>query len=490
MNKLTKRNQLPARASPGSDETANNHFGIISANVNGLRSKIAVVTTFILSYLPNVFCIQESKLDSNIVGNFDIPNYTCIRSDRSASGGGLCYYIQTILSHKIVTFPFIVTIELQAFLVTIDNTVLAICNAYRPPSSSVAEFVHVLADCISYVTTITDNIVLVGDLNICHLAPQSSSIVDMLKGFSLSQIIKHSTHLGKLLDVIYVSDTMATDYTSSTYAPIEKHHAVVGMTVKLPRSASLPKHKQPLYKIITFQYHKADWDAISVYLCSLNLVNVITSFAHVDIEHVIELINHAILTARALFVPSKSFTRRTDSPPWFTNELRLILKAKNNAYRLYACTKTKNPTVSVKHYNKYKSMQKLFRRKMATTKRSYLTDRLSTATNSSKFWATVKSAVTSSSRVPSSIMEMGTRYWMTVELPVPSPHILNLNSTPPLPHVPEGQVLEPSRWMTVTWRLPHPAFWGCVRVLPLGWMGYRRYFLKNVQPFLPLSYVH
>ena len=62
---------------------------LFSANVNSLRGKIDAVRSLCLTYHPDVFAIQETKLGPGIdSGELTIPNYRLYRKDRNTNGGG------------------------------------------------------------------------------------------------------------------------------------------------------------------------------------------------------------------------------------------------------------------------------------------------------------------------------------------------------------------------------------------------------------------
>ena len=49
----------------------------------------------------DILALCETKLDdSSPIGQFDVLDYNCVRTDRSSNGGGLMYYIRLDIPHR------------------------------------------------------------------------------------------------------------------------------------------------------------------------------------------------------------------------------------------------------------------------------------------------------------------------------------------------------------------------------------------------------
>ena len=69
--------------------------------MNSLRGKIDAVRSLCLTYHPDVFAIQETKLGPGIdSGELTIPNYRLYRKDRNTNGGGVAIFALETLNPR------------------------------------------------------------------------------------------------------------------------------------------------------------------------------------------------------------------------------------------------------------------------------------------------------------------------------------------------------------------------------------------------------
>ena len=69
-----------------------NKFEALSININGIRGKNLVLSSFLKMEDPDIIAIQEIKIDRNILTSELCPdnfNYDVYRNDRILNGGGV-----------------------------------------------------------------------------------------------------------------------------------------------------------------------------------------------------------------------------------------------------------------------------------------------------------------------------------------------------------------------------------------------------------------
>ena len=92
-------------------------------------------------------CIVETWLSVDITDNeLHLPSYQLLRLDRNRHGGGILIYVHNMFSYKLLIEGGPFNLEFLSISVTSPflNSVLCICLFYRPPSSSVCIFDHLL----------------------------------------------------------------------------------------------------------------------------------------------------------------------------------------------------------------------------------------------------------------------------------------------------------------------------------------------------------
>ncbi|KAG5899366.1 hypothetical protein JTB14_036855 [Gonioctena quinquepunctata] len=147
----------------------------------------------------DVLGITETWLNENISdAAVKIDNYNFIRLDRGNNrrGGGTGVYIRSTLRQ----------------VIDIANNNYLIGTIYRPPGGQVLDAINSLEHSIASMFPDTDNIILMGDLNLnlMQVTPATDLLTDLLDLFNITQIIKAPTRITKncntLLDIIAVGD--------------------------------------------------------------------------------------------------------------------------------------------------------------------------------------------------------------------------------------------------------------------------------------------
>ena len=120
----------------------------------------------------------------------------------------------------------------------------------------------------------------------------------------------------------------------------------------------------------------------------------------------VELLQHAIITTRDLYVPKKVVCVKANTPKWLTHELLSLASAKNSAYRTYLFLKFNNPHLSNKYFVQYKRLFNKFRKLAAKNKRNYLQTKLSHVNNSADFWRTINDVLKPKLQKPTRVADI------------------------------------------------------------------------------------
>ena len=67
-------------------------------NINSLRNKFFEIYEILSNELIDVFGLTETKLDSSFTSTqFNVPDYTMHRADRNSHGGGILFYVKSVI---------------------------------------------------------------------------------------------------------------------------------------------------------------------------------------------------------------------------------------------------------------------------------------------------------------------------------------------------------------------------------------------------------
>jgi exonuclease III len=184
----------------------------MSANVNGLRSKLDVLSVLTEAKRPSFLTIQETKISNKIDSNtLSLPGYMLYRKDRNENGGGVAIYANENLKIQPVKTGIESDLEIVAVRCKLKKSSYIVATMYKPPSFPISTFVEKLSNFITSLGDEKGRLILTGDTNICVLKQESASLKDMCDRLKLNQLIIIPTHKDRAIDHIYVSNHLIID---------------------------------------------------------------------------------------------------------------------------------------------------------------------------------------------------------------------------------------------------------------------------------------
>ena len=129
------------------------------------------------------------------------------RKDRNSFGGGVLIYVSNDInvSVKQRTALEFNEGELIWLEISLNNFKLLLCSAYRSPGGS-NNFWDLFDYSIEQAFNGSQNIVIIGDLNIDLLRERNHRLNEIASFYELRNTIHEPTHMGSLLDPIFVSN--------------------------------------------------------------------------------------------------------------------------------------------------------------------------------------------------------------------------------------------------------------------------------------------
>ncbi|UYV83610.1 hypothetical protein LAZ67_23001627, partial [Cordylochernes scorpioides] len=141
-------------------------LSILQCNINGLCStatkiKLEEIMEIAEKQKIQIIALQETKLNEKY--NLKYKNYNILRKDRNKEGGGLAFLIKNLYYEDIaINIPNTSDLEAQGIKVYLNqNKTINIFNMYHPPNNK-------LIDDGTMAQFLTDNTIIVGDLNAKH----------------------------------------------------------------------------------------------------------------------------------------------------------------------------------------------------------------------------------------------------------------------------------------------------------------------------------
>ena len=172
---------------------SNSKLIIVYYNARSLLPKIDELRAITEIKSPNVICIVESWLSSDISDNeLVIQDYQIFRLDRDRHGGGVLMYVHSYFAFDLCNS--VGDIELLTVSVCPHNSTLKICIAlyYRPPSASVKCFDCLSINLFNLNTSLFKHFILIGDFNVNYFCTSSflyTHLMLCLSPFNLTQVV-------------------------------------------------------------------------------------------------------------------------------------------------------------------------------------------------------------------------------------------------------------------------------------------------------------
>lgn len=151
-------------------------LNIAQINIRSLLTKFADLKDLVSQNNWDVILITETWLRDDIPDeNLLINNYNFFRCDRADRGGGVAIYIKSLYKCSLSNKLNLNNSEQLWLSLNINNKHMCIGVVYRPPSSSVLEFLVSFEEILGNLTPKFDRLICGGDFNIDCLNESSSS---------------------------------------------------------------------------------------------------------------------------------------------------------------------------------------------------------------------------------------------------------------------------------------------------------------------------
>lgn len=355
-------------------------------NVRSVLPKIDQVQHLLNFRDLHVLGVGETWLDNNIDDKeIGIDGYSIIRSDRNRHGGGVMFYVHDSLSYQQVQ---LIGHEVESIWLKfdIDRKKFVLGNIYRPPRSDIAYFDKIL-DLIEQAMNVSDNVIVIGDLNIDYKVDASlttNPILQIEALFQMKQLVNAPTRTtidtSSLIDIILTRVPEVHVSTEVLHVTMSDHFPVITRL----RSQQKLQNEHKTVRFRDYKHFEVD-DFLDDLKSSLNtdqqLELVKNKRATPDSEIQWQHFKKTFLEVSERHAPIKTMRMKQRYCPWINNEILTLMYKRDYLHRL-ACRNSCENT-----WNEYKRHRNLVTSTIRAEKRKYFDNELcNNMGNPKQFW--------------------------------------------------------------------------------------------------------
>lgn len=250
-----------------------NVLDILHLNIRSIRNKVAHLNTIVHDF--DILCFTETHLDCNVTNeSIMLDGFKIIyRKDRNCFGGGVMIYLSDLL--RAIRRPEFETTHNESIWIEIESHTCSyfLCCVYRPPNSD-GNFWTSLSWSIEKVGEITDNIIIIGDLNVDLLSiPQTHVIHDIMSNGNLVNNINEPTRVtntsSTLIDLVLSTPIVKVHESGvlNVDSSVSDHKAIyisLSIDIELNRAyeRNIWVYKDADFEKLNSLIYNCDWDSI------------------------------------------------------------------------------------------------------------------------------------------------------------------------------------------------------------------------------------
>ena len=312
-----------------------------------LRSFPSNFENFYLNYFhnnpskPSILAFCETRITDDTQDLFSIPGYNSIHNNRNSRGGGLMLALSSNFSFCLIpecTF-MLEFIESLFVKVEIGNQTIILGVIYRPPAASKPLFLEYYNKILEHINY--DKCYILGDFNLDLLKYETDnhvrSYVDLSMEFSYRPLINKPTritsHSATLLDHIWSNNLSETLNSGILMNDCSDHFAPFCSVQEISNSSSNNENS-----IKYRDWKPIDSDEFFQYISNeLEHFNSLQLDSTSDIDSSLLQLTNILKNSVEVFCPEKTLSQPHDKKfcPWFSDEIKSLIKEKNKLYRKY-----------------------------------------------------------------------------------------------------------------------------------------------------------
>ena len=213
-----------------------NGFKISHVNCRSLYRKLDQLTHFFDEC--DILCCTETWLNNNFTdGMVEIPGKNVFRMDRSSRGGGVCIYVNSVLTPYCEIYSKSTYINHNVEIISLDIKkpglkYMMISCVYRPPRGNIASCINCLSKLLSRNENSKKELWFLGDFNLDYLDrtnPNVNKFNIVFKKFGMRQYVVEPTRPGRyknscidwlITNSRFVSEVIVSNVFISDHFPV------------------------------------------------------------------------------------------------------------------------------------------------------------------------------------------------------------------------------------------------------------------------------
>ena len=305
-------------------------------------------------------------MNENISNNELFPsNFDIFRRDRLPTttyslGGGVLIAVRKPLISRQVDIPNPRELEFVCIKVSTPPSNLYIFSLYTPPCSS-AEIYVAMTQAVDYVIDHIqpeDDLIVLGDFNLPNVRwskppfdegdffiPQNAStaqectIIDNLNAGSLQQVNGIKNSIGRILDLVFSSDSASTTVASCNInlVPIDPYHPPLSIHF----FGHLDHDSWVNEDNFCFKFKDTDFSMLNCLLSSADFSEIMHSSS---IDTAVSSFYSILFNCFLRCVPYVRQFNSASSHPWYDKDLKVLRNKRNKSWKKYSFS---NATISL-----------------------------------------------------------------------------------------------------------------------------------------------
>ena len=314
----------------------NRKFTLILSNVQSIKNKQDIIIELLEDSNADLSVLTETWLtDADEVwvqgSKFHRHHYTmdeCHRKGRK--GGGLALIAKQTLKVKREEHRITAELEYVKWKVTLPNSFLNILGIYRPPDSSMSQFLDIFTELLVDILTSNTNLVVLGDFNI-HVNkiddPTAGIFLDTMTALGMKQHVTGPTHISENgLDLIFTEEMSKSMVIECSHSMFVSDHSSIQCILNIPKENCNRKE-------ITYRKLK-DVDVLQL-VREMSLEDIKTE----NLDEMVEMLEENLSNALNKQAPevTKVITEKKKKP-WFRDDLKQqkrIVRRREKVFRKY-----------------------------------------------------------------------------------------------------------------------------------------------------------
>ena len=369
-------------------------FGHI--NINSVRNKFNSVCDILSNNLIDIFTIAETKLDESFPhGQFSLNGFSLYRQDRNDRGGGIMTYVRSDIPNcrRQELENNIEGVEMIAVALTIDKEQWIIYCIYSPPSVKIETLISVLSSSLDKAMSISDNILILGDLNVNLLdntSASTKSISELMTTYDLKNMVTGTTCFKSTENPTLIDLVLATKPRRfGTHVNFDPGMSDFHNLVAIPTRKHMPKpipHKCKYRSLKNFDE--------SSFCKDLSQVPFHAAYIFEDMDDISWMHEKLLLDVINDHAPFKTKTIKDKQVPFMNSNLRKLLYKKrmlrNKAKR------------DRSYWESYRKVRNTYAGEYRKSMNSYFESKCQQGRNKT-FWQTIKPFLSNKVKTASSI---------------------------------------------------------------------------------------